>query len=408
MLPLAIVAGLVVGVVLPWSAQRLLVGERQSEAQLWAYQLAERMGRAATERPRLWAYDENQLARIAAPVVEAPVDGAVDLDLPDAHGAWRAGRADLPDAVSAWAAVRRDGQNIGRVRVRLDAATALRTARQLWAAAAALGLLLALALFRVPLAAVRRGDLTNAALYDALEQANVRLEARVAARTAELEQRRRELQALGSRLVMVQEEARKRLSRDLHDDLGQVLTGLRLQLTAAHGALVPQEAVEANTARAASLIEAGLRSVDEGVERVRRLAHDLRSPSLEGLGARVALAEHAEQFTAQAGLKLDLDAGAEEPPDAVGDVLFRIAQEALTNIARHARAQHVRVRMGPADDGWRLIVDDDGVGLPPGREGAGLGLMGASERAAQAGGYLDLEPSPEGGLRVLAWLPPNG
>jgi signal transduction histidine kinase len=396
-LPLALLAGVLVGGVLPAIYQHQALSERAAEAQLWARQVATRYEGLAAERPRLWAYDRVHLGALVRPIVGAPVFARVRLDAPGADRVFEAGPLDRAGDVSAWAVVRSGDRVVGRVEVALSAEGTRTTAKLLWISAIVVGGLLTAGLFLIPMAAVRRGDTRNAELWRALEEANALLEARVLERTAELQARERQLSELGARLVAAQEEERARISRDLHDDLGQILTGLRLQLTTLDRVL-PADAP------GRTQVGAALAAVDAGVEQVRRLAHGLRPAALDGLGLPAALKAHAESWAQAAGLGLELELAPVEPPAGVAEVIFRVAQEALTNVARHARAQRVRIACGPADDGWRLVVQDDGRGFQPGRSG-GLGLVGARERAEQAGGYLDAEAGEHGGVRLTLWLP---
>ena len=392
MAPLAVLAGLLVGVVLPTTWQRLSVAERRGEAQVRARQLADALEGVVRARPELWAYDTHRLDELSAPMVAAPVNAEVRVDVVGRANAFRAGAA-VSDGVAAWGAVKLAERTVGRVRVRLDASRTRATAQRVWSVASVCGLLLAAGLFFLPLATVRRGDVRDMELWDALERANAHLEARVAERTAELRR-------LGARLLAVQEEERARISRDLHDDLGQTLTGLRLRL----------EALEVEGVSSPHL-EAAQRAIDDGVAQVRGLAHNLRPPALDALGLADALRGHAERWAQGAGLALTLDVDDIEPRADAAEALFRVAQEALTNVARHARATRVSVRLEAADDGWRLQVEDDGRGLPEtgdeGRPGGGvgLGLVGARERVVQVGGYLDVGQSDAGGMSLLAWVP---
>jgi signal transduction histidine kinase len=398
MAPLALLAALVVGVVLPAVYQSEALKERAGEAAVWARHLASRLEDLARERPALWPYDVERLNELAWPLVTAPVHAHVRLDAAGRDAVFEAGPHGRPDELSAWAVVRQDDRAAGRVEVRVEAADTWRAVRLLWIGASVAGLVLGAALFFLPLWTVRRGDERDAALWTALEAANATLEARVEARTLELQARERQLSELGARLVAVQEEERARLSRDLHDDLGQILTGLRLRLTSLDAVARVHPAAAAN-------LDAALGAVDEAVEEVRRLAHRLRPPALDALGLVAALRAHAERWADAAGLRLDLAVEAVEPPAVAAEVLFRVAQEALTNVARHARARVVRLGLDAFDDGWRLVVEDDGRGLPPGTPTKGLGLVGARERVEAAGGYLDLEAAAGGGLRLVAWLP---
>lgn len=398
MAPLALVAGLVVGAVLPAVYERLVLAERASEAAVWARQLAEGLEGLARARPSLWAYDRLSIDALAASLVEPPISARVRLDVPARDAIYQSAEPISDDEIGGWALVEVGGRALGRVEVRLPAAAARGSVRMLWVAAPLVGAALAAGLFFLPLATVRRGDARNDELWTALVDANASLEARVEARTAELRQRETQLRELGVRLVAVQEEERARISRDLHDDLGQVLTGLRLRLTAMETTLPVDSPGRVHLA-------AALAAVDDGVEEVRRLAHDLRPAALDGLGLADALGAHARRWAEVAGLGLALELDPVEPPPTVAEVLFRVCQEGLTNVARHARATGVRIELAAADDGWRLVVQDDGRGLDPASRTGGLGLVGARERVEQSGGYLDVEDASGGGTRLVAWLP---
>lgn len=392
--PLALIAGLVVSVALPAIYRHFALQERVGQAQVWAGEVADKLETLAADRPELWAYDRPAIAAMTRPITRGAIFGRVRVDTPYADRVFMSG---LPRTgeVAGWAVMRAGGRVVGRVEVRLDAEAIRERALLLWIGANLMGLLLAAGLFLIPLAAARRADGDNTRLWQALEDANTTLEARVAERTAQLRE-------LSARLVEVQEEERTRISRDLHDDVGQTMTALRLRLTTLDATL-PDDAP------ARDHVEIALATVDAGVEQIRRLAHNLRPAALDGLGLAAAIRAHASQWADAAGIELHLDLTEDEPPASSTDVLFRLAQEGLTNIARHAEASVVWIGFGPADDGWLLTVEDDGRGLDPNRpkSSGGLGLVGARERVEQAGGYLDLEPRPGGGVRLLAWLPPD-
>lgn len=403
MAPLALVTGVLIGGVLPAVYERWALGVRASEAAVWAQQVAGRLEGLARARPGLWPYDRLSIAERVAPLIDDPVRAEVRLDIAERDAIFRAGRPAGSGVVNGWAVVRSGGRAVARVEVRLPTDVAHRSAHLLWIVGPLVGAALAAALFFLPVATIRRSDARNQALWKALVEANASLEARVEARTAELRQRERQLQELGARLVAAQEEERARISRDLHDDLGQVLTGLRLRLAAIEAALGPG----ANQAQ--GHLAAAMAAVDGGVQEVRRLAHALRPPALDALGVADAIGSHARGWAEVAGLALHAELRPITPSAEVAEVLFRVAQEALTNVARHARAASVWLTLEAADDGFRLVVDDDGQGLAGAPSGGRLGLVGARERVEQAGGYLDIEDGPRGGVRLVVWLPaPEG
>ncbi|MFN3202283.1 MAG: sensor histidine kinase [Bradymonadia bacterium] len=406
MVPLALLAGLVCGVVLPAVYQSLVIRERAGEARLWAQEVAARLGSLAQARPLLWSYDQVRLAQATERIVRPPISARIRVDVPDADKVFEAGSQSGDSVAGGWAIVRSEGRAIGRVRVELATSEALEGARLFWTVGGISGAMLAAALLFLPLLTVRRADQRNLDLWGALQEANAHLEERVRDRTEALRARQVQLADLGARLVAVQEEERARISRDLHDELGQTLTGLRLRLTMME-ALLPADETASGGQR--EQIHSALEAVDDAVEQVRTLAHGLRPPALDALGLAAALSSHADRWAEAVGLDLTLNMEPIEPEAQIAEVLFRVGQEALTNIARHAHAERVRITLDGYDDGWRLMIEDDGVGLSdmdrPRTDKGGLGLVGARERVEQAGGYLDLEPSEWGGACLLAWLP---
>jgi signal transduction histidine kinase len=208
------------------------------------------------------------------------------------------------------------------------------------------------------------------------------------------------LRALSRRLLEVQEEERKRLARDLHDDIGQVLTALKLQLesVARGGATQIRECVD---------------TTSHALERVRQLSLSLRPLQLDDLGLVAALRSHLDLQARVGKLKPHFEAGRALPllaPD-VETACFRVAQEAINNVLRHARAGNLWLRLEGADDRLVLSVRDDGAGfdLDAARRraaaGASLGVVGMEERAALAGGSLEVQTSSGHGTVVRATFP---
>jgi signal transduction histidine kinase len=217
----------------------------------------------------------------------------------------------------------------------------------------------------------------------------------------ELSQER--LRALSRRLLEVQEEERGRLARDLHDDIGQVLTALKIQLE--------------SLMRAGGVVEARVAECVEttrhALERVRQLSLSLRPLQLDDLGLVAALRSHLDRQASIGGLTPHFDAS-ESPHGVAPDVetaCFRVAQEAINNVLRHARARNLWVRLFTAGGSLALSVRDDGEGFDldaarrRGAAGASLGLVGMEERAALAGGALELRSAPGHGTVLLATFP---
>src|SRR5947207_13380372 len=220
----------------------------------------------------------------------------------------------------------------------------------------------------------------------------------------ELELSHERLRALSRRLLEVQEEERGRLARDLHDDIGQALTALKIQLESLHRAGEP--ALQARVAE-------GVETVQHTLERVRQLSLSLRPPQLDDLGLAAALRSHLDRQASVAGIASHFDAG--EAPHELGPdtetACFRVAQEAINNVLRHAHAHNLWVRLFDSSGRLALSVRDDGRGFDVGaaRErassAASLGLVGMEERIALAGGSFELRAAPGEGTVVLATFP---
>jgi PAS domain S-box-containing protein len=213
----------------------------------------------------------------------------------------------------------------------------------------------------------------------------------------EVELSHERLRALSRRLLEIQEEERGRLARDLHDDIGQALTALKIQLESLR---LPH-------------VEECVETIQHTLERVRQLSLSLRPPQLDDLGLAAALRSHLDRQAVVAGLAPHFDAS-EAPQDIAPETetaCFRVAQEAITNVLRHARAHNLWLRLFTAGGRLALSVRDDGRGfdLEAVRQGAAtgasLGLVGMEERIALARGSLELRAAPGQGTVVLATFP---
>jgi signal transduction histidine kinase len=213
-----------------------------------------------------------------------------------------------------------------------------------------------------------------------------------------------DLQRSRGRLVSAREEERRRLRRDLHDELGPQLAGVGLQLEAA------RKLVRADPAAAEAMLDRLVRETQSAIAAIRRLAYELRPPALDELGLAGALRQQASRFASGNGaslgaLNVSVDASGEldRLPAAVEAAAYRIALEALTNVARHAGASNCTVRI-QRNGVLQLEVLDDGRGLLP-DHAAGVGLSSMRERAAELGGTCAIGPGPGGGTLVCARLP---
>lgn len=220
----------------------------------------------------------------------------------------------------------------------------------------------------------------------------------------QLEESEARLRELASFLQTVREEERTHIARELHDELGQALTALRIDLgwlRGKCGGLGPP-----TTERVAS----ALGVVEQSIVSLRRISEDLRPAMLDSLGLAAAVEHHVTQFTLRTGIPCRLNMNREEfdLPGGLATAVFRIVQEALTNVARHAGASEVSVRIDQidaGDEGIRLIVEDDGHGFDVANRTKRFGLLGMRERVTMLGGHLEIDSAPEQGARITVWLP---
>jgi PAS domain S-box-containing protein len=221
----------------------------------------------------------------------------------------------------------------------------------------------------------------------------------------QLQESRAALRMLAARQHEVREGERTRIAREIHDTLGQALTALKLQLAAA------QSAASHEAPALGDRLTETAHMVDELVKTVRRIATELRPPILDQLGLPAAVEWLAQDFTRRTGITC---APTLRPTEGainqdLATALFRIVQEALTNVSLHAGATRVDVDLGIKSGCVSLEVRDDGRGITEAAAtGPGsLGILGMRERAAALGGVLEVSPRSGGGTRVAAWFPPN-
>jgi two-component system sensor histidine kinase UhpB len=210
----------------------------------------------------------------------------------------------------------------------------------------------------------------------------------------------------GTLAMRAQEEERRRLARDLHDEVNQALAAVSLRLAATAEHAPPEFAAElAETQRLAS----------QAMQELLGLARELRPSALDDHGLRAALETQLKRFSARTGVEARLETAGD--PDSLADVvqtaIYRVAQEALTNVTRHAGATVVELVVAEDDRGVELRVSDDGRGFDPAvlphvkslTPGRGLGLIGMAERARLVGGELDVRSAPGGGTTIALRVP---
>jgi len=246
-------------------------------------------------------------------------------------------------------------------------------------------------------------------LIGAVATANAELEKRVIERTGQLaganEQLRDREAALGrlyEKVVSAQEDERKRIARELHDDTSQSLAVLVMALDAGLGALKAGLPPRLEEAKALAV---------RTIEEVHRMILDLRPSVLDDLGLQSAIRWYAERTLASRGLSVRCEFEAEDRrfPAAFETALFRVCQEAMSNIARHAQAESVLIQLSEADGVIRIEIEDDGRGFDPGNvshaERRHFGLMGIEERVEILGGKVRIDSAPGQGTRIHVEVP---
>ncbi len=222
----------------------------------------------------------------------------------------------------------------------------------------------------------------NAILYDRMQVSN------------------RHMRSLSRRLVAVQENERRHIARELHDDAGQALVSLRYGLRLLEKEVGPIGAAAEHVAELR-------RRTDTVMDSLHRLAVDLRPASLDHLGLDAALRQYATSVGSKYSLAVRYKARGFEPtdrlPSAVETNLYRVVQEAMTNVVRHARATRVDLMLERRDDRVIVIIEDDGVGFDPSRlpRNDHLGLIGLRERAEALSGTLTVESSLGSGTTIV-------
>jgi two-component system, NarL family, sensor histidine kinase UhpB len=219
---------------------------------------------------------------------------------------------------------------------------------------------------------------------------------------------RRQLRGLSARLQSVREDERARVAREIHDELGQVLTALKINLDWLERKLGMRD----NDPSLNPLLDRVVESAEiaeSAIGTVQRIAAELRPSTLDNLGLTSALEQEAGRFQQRTGIscKVSLPKDGHDLPKDVATAVFRIFQEALTNVARHAQATEVRAQLQAEAAQIMLKVEDNGRGIAPEALGdtKSLGLAGMRERAAVLGGDVVIERIPAGGTRVTLCLP---
>ena len=257
-------------------------------------------------------------------------------------------------------------------------------------------------------AALQERDEENARLISQMQQLNAELESRVIKRTEQLQvsnvkllETQNDLRRLSEELMRNVELERARISREIHDQLGQLLTAIKMELRTIER-LAGRDA-EKTSERLAETFSL----VDETIKSIRRIASDLRPGILDDFGLEAAAEWQLQQFRDHTGIAADLETELNEQmlSKDMSTAAFRILQEALTNVARHAEATHVDVGLYTTQEELRVTVSDNGKGLLPDPHRRSLGLVGMRERARQLGGSVTVTNGPSGGALVEMRVP---
>ncbi len=407
--PLAFVLLIVVAVSAPLAYLVMGTQTVRTRATATANLVAELIQEEAQQRPVLWRYDAPKLLRSLDQQAEHA--SIVRIDVTDEHGHWMDfGQAPPSDDDRAllWASapIRLD-REIARVWVGVTTHEVERQALLLLIGFSMLGAALAGMMYWLPRVAIVQAERRVAASQGALAELNQTLEAQVVERSSQLaaalqevrdkEQRLREL---SGRAVALQEAERRSLSRELHDSAGQALTAVRINLQLL-GSMATTDATRGLAERTVALADATL-------EEIRRVVDRLAPAVLADLGLQRAIERHCDDFAERTGVEIDYACSGLDRPGVdtgVETAAYRIVQESLTNIARHAEAERVVIRMARVGgtpgtlEPDRIVLDvvDDGRGFDVGvvRSKGRRGLEGMRERVELVGGSITIRPAAE-------------
>jgi signal transduction histidine kinase len=409
MLPIAALLALVIASVAPLAYLYLTFESLRTQAAGAAAQIADVIRREVEERPILWRYTSVKLLDHVRAVADPR--GVAAIAVVDRDGAPQGlGQGLPPPGGVLWAAAPLvlHGDPVADVWVAVDPAPAITGALRLFAGAGPLALLLALLVYWLPVRAIARAEARIGGLVDhlarareALAELNVGLEGQVAARSAELSAAYDALRQVAARAIALQEAERRVIARELHDSAGQALTAIRIHLQLIiQGAERPPELIR--------LAERALTITDATLEEIRRAVVLLGPAILDDVGLVAALGRLCDDLLEDGTVRLEADI--QLPPRGLGPALesaiYRICQEALTNVVRHAAARQVTLRASVDERAVHLEIADDGRGFDPSAVGArSRGLLGIRERVELLGGAITITSAPGRGAQLRAELP---
>lgn len=420
MLPLTLLLLVLVSVSAPLAYFSLAARGLRAQAQATAVQVADAVVREVQERPVLWRYDAGQLLTHLRAYAENA--SAARIEVVDRTGV-RIPLGDAPivgtgagDGPLLWASapLLLNEEIVGRAYVAVGLGEARAAALLLLLPFGLLGVGLAGLLYFLPVRAIARAERHIAQGQAALAEFTQTLEQQVAERSSQLrdayeqlrlkEQRLREL---STNAVLLQEAERRVIARELHDSAGQALTAIRINLQLIAHLASAESGPDGKVARLAGKT---LTLADATLEEIRRAVSMLGPAILDDVGLVPAIERLCDDFGEPDSVTItsDLDVPDEGLSPALESVCYRVAQEALTNVARHARASEVHVRLQVEPARIVLEVRDNGRGFVPGERGessGGRGLVGMRERVELLGGALRIDSAPGVGTTVRVELP---
>lgn len=436
LVPIAVLVFAVVALSAPLALFALRLHNLRFVARTTASRVAELIAREAQERPALWKYDTLKLVdhirayRLQADVVDVTI---VDRDgepvgVGHAAGVTACGdrtstAATGAQGVALWEeiAIVLDNERVGEVWVGVSTSRARQSALLLLLPFTVLGLVLAGLLYGLPMRSMGQAERRIVALVGELEDSrtalaalNQSLELQVAERSgelrranAELKHKEERLRELSSRALALSESERRAIARELHDSVGQALTAVRIHLTLLDN-LADRDA-KGPADRAGALIRQTIDMTDETIDEVRRAVMRLGPAILDDIGLPEALERYCDDFAERTRIAVHRAIAPGRAPlsNAVEGALYRIVQEALTNITKHAAATSVSVELSERDGAVVLTIEDDGRGFTVGspETSRGHGLSGMRERAELLGGSMTVTSKPGAGTRLCAELP---
>ena len=423
--PLALLIGVAVASTAPFAYYVLGVGALRVQASAAAGQVADTIRTDAEQRPVLWKYDSLKLLdHLRNYELQQSV---ARVEVVDARG-------EPIDPQARKAALERGDEPL--VWVRQPVIVNMETVAEAWVAISLrelrrdtvsllvlfglLGAVLAGLAWRLPLRSISQAELEIGALLERVEASQAELatlagnlERQVEERSSQLTQayhelrhKEQNLRELSTRAVEMQEAERRVIARELHDAAGQTLTAIRINLE-----LLAQTLVRQRTADAESLVRRTATLVDETVEEIRRAVGSLGPAVIEDVGVVEAVERLCEDVGEHTGgvIERSFALGDLTLPPALETTSYRVVQEALTNVTRHARASRIEVRLACLDDTLEITVTDDGVGFDVGgaaaQERDRHGLVGMRERVELIGGRLEIDSRVGGGTRIRASVP---